>query len=138
MICGYCDKTITTTLINYINTLKAKQTLVEQATSSLHDSCLSIIEMITSQGFNPIKENFEIKKIFKEMFKNASSSPIYQLKKYYPDIYEKVMKKVKNDAGEIVEKEEAKTHVLYIKGDVKQKKAAPAGTPAKKKSIIEK
>lgn len=51
---------------------------------------------------------------------------------------EKVMKKTKNDKGEIVEKEEAKTHILYIKGDVKQKKAAPAGTPAKKKSIIEK
>lgn len=51
---------------------------------------------------------------------------------------EKVMKKTKNSAGEIVEKEEAKTHILYIKGDVKQKKAAPAGTPAKKKSIIEK
>lgn len=51
---------------------------------------------------------------------------------------EKVMKKTKNDQGEIVEKEEAKTHILYIKGDVKQKKAAPSGTPAKKKSIIEK
>lgn len=51
---------------------------------------------------------------------------------------EKVMKKTKNKEGEIVEKEEAKTHILYIKGDVKQKKAAPAGTPAKKKSIIEK
>ena len=50
---------------------------------------------------------------------------------------EKVMKKTKNDQGEIVEKEEAKTHVLYIKGDVKQKAAAPAGTPAKQKSIIE-
>lgn len=51
---------------------------------------------------------------------------------------EKVMKKTKNDKGEIVEKQEAKTHILYIKGDVKQKKAAPSGTPAKKKSIIEK
>ena len=50
---------------------------------------------------------------------------------------EKVMKKTKNEQGEIVEKQEAKTHILYIKGDVKQKKAAPAGTPTKKKSIIE-
>lgn len=50
---------------------------------------------------------------------------------------EKVMKKTKNEQGEIVEKEEAQTHILYIKGDVAQAKAAPEGTPVKKKSIIE-
>ncbi len=70
-----------------------KHTLVEETTSTLHDSCFTIIEMITNQGFNAIKENFEIKKIFKEMFQNASSSPIYQLKKYYPKIHEKTMQK---------------------------------------------
>ncbi|MFK8060685.1 MAG: TetR/AcrR family transcriptional regulator [Polaribacter sp.] len=70
-----------------------KQGLVEETTITLHDSCISIIEMITNQGFNAIKENFEIKKVFKEMFQNASSSPIYQLKKYYPKIHEKTMQK---------------------------------------------
>ena len=50
---------------------------------------------------------------------------------------EKVAKKTKDDQGVIVEKEEAKTHILYIKGDVTQKKAPPAGTPTKTKSIIE-
>ncbi len=50
---------------------------------------------------------------------------------------EKTMQKSKNEQGEIVEKEAPKTHILYIKGDVKQKAAAPAGTPAKSKSIIE-
>lgn len=70
-----------------------KHALVEKSTAKLHDSCFNIIEMITEQGFNAIKENFEIKKIFKEMFQNASSSPIYQLKKYYPKIHEKTMEK---------------------------------------------
>lgn len=70
-----------------------KHALVEESTTTLHDSCIVVIEMITNQGFNPIKENFEIKKIFKEMFQNASSSPIYQLKKYYPKIHEKTMEK---------------------------------------------
>ena len=70
-----------------------KNSLVEETTIAMHDSCFSIIEMITDQGYNAIKENFEIKKIFKEMFQNASSSPIYQLKKYYPKIHEKTMKK---------------------------------------------
>jgi hypothetical protein len=50
---------------------------------------------------------------------------------------EKVMKKTKNEQGEVVEKEEAQTHILYIKGDVSQAKETPVGTPAKKKSIIE-
>ncbi len=29
--------------------------------------------------------------MFKEMFKSSDTSPIYQLKKHYPEIYEKVM-----------------------------------------------
>ena len=70
-----------------------KHSLVEETTSTMHDSCLIGIESITNQGFNAIEENFEIKKMFKEMFQNASSSPIYQLKKYYPKIHEKTMEK---------------------------------------------
>lgn len=78
------------TLYKYFNN---KHSLVEETTSTLHNSCFSIIEEIVNQDFNAIKENFEIKKIFKEMFQNASSSPIYQLKKYYPKIHEKTMQK---------------------------------------------
>ena len=70
-----------------------KNSLVEETTTTLHNSCFLVIEMIIDQGFNAIKENFEIKKMFKEMFQNASSSPIYQLKKYYPKIHEKTMEK---------------------------------------------
>lgn len=70
-----------------------KLALVEEATVGLHESCLMMVNAVVSQGYNPIKENFEIKKMFKEMFKTASSSPIYQLRKYYPKIHEKVMKK---------------------------------------------
>ena len=77
-------------LYKYFNN---KHSLVEETTITMHDSCFSVIEMITNQGFNAIKENFEIKKMFKEMFQNASSSPIYQLKKYYPKIHEKTMEK---------------------------------------------
>ena len=78
------------TLYKYFST---KHSLVEATTISLHDACFSLIQKTTNQGYNAIKENFEINKIFKEMFKNASSSPIYQLKKYYPKIHEKTMKK---------------------------------------------
>lgn len=70
-----------------------KLALVEETTVALHESCLSMINMVIDQGHNPIKENFEIKKMFKEMFQTAASSPVYQLKKYYPAIHERVMKK---------------------------------------------
>lgn len=78
------------TLYKYFNN---KHTLVEKTTTTMHDSCLLGIETIANKGFNAIQENFEIKKMFKEMFQNASSSPIYQLKKYYPKIHQKTMEK---------------------------------------------
>lgn len=70
-----------------------KLALVEEATIEMHESCLAMINVIVEHGHNPIEENFEVKKMFKEMFQAAASSPIYQLKKYYPRIHEKVMKK---------------------------------------------
>ena len=34
--------------------------------------------------------NTDYRKMFKEMFKSADTSPIYQLKKHYPEIYDRV------------------------------------------------
>jgi hypothetical protein len=70
-----------------------KHSLVEETTTTIHESCLSSVNLISEKGYNPIEENFEIKKMFKEMFQNSSSSPIYQLKKYYPQIHSKTMEK---------------------------------------------
>ena len=68
-----------------------KEILIEETTAIVHNQIHNGVEMIQSQGHNAIKENFEIRKLFKEMFKSADSSPIYQLKKHYPQIYEKVI-----------------------------------------------
>lgn len=68
-----------------------KQNLVEESTTQIHQSCLNAIYKITESGFNPIKENFETKKMFREMFKNLGGSPLFQLEKYYPKIYERVV-----------------------------------------------
>lgn len=68
---------------------KNKKALVESTTAALHESCLRAIKDIEDKKYNPIQENFEIQKVFKEMFKNVSASPIYQLKKYYPQVHEK-------------------------------------------------
>lgn len=70
-----------------------KEILIEESTAMMHASIHHTIESIISKNHNPIEENFEIKKMFKEMFKSANSSPLYQLKKHYPEIYEKVVTK---------------------------------------------
>ena len=68
-----------------------KETLIEACVINMQDSIDQIINSISNQGLNAIEENFAIKNIFKDMFKKAETSPMHQLKKYYPTIYNKVM-----------------------------------------------
>ena len=69
-----------------------KDLLIEESVQMVHKEVHKTITKIVSQNFNAIEENFEIRRMFKEMFKSAESSPIYQLKKHYPEIYEKVLR----------------------------------------------
>ena len=69
-----------------------KELLIEQSTSLVHEKIHYVIDTIVSQNYNAIEENFEIRKMFKEMFKSSDNSPIYQLKKHYPEIYHNVLK----------------------------------------------
>ena len=68
-----------------------KDLLIEESVQMVHKEVHETITKIVSQNFNAIEENFEIRRMFKEMFKSAESSPIYQLKKHYPEIYDKVL-----------------------------------------------
>ena len=72
---------------------KNKEDLVDQAIIGFHEECLCKINGICSFGYNAIEENFEIKKIFKDLLQNSDESPMFQLKKYYPKTYNKVMTK---------------------------------------------
>lgn len=68
-----------------------KEALIEESTALVHDTIHKSIDTIQKQNYNAIEENFEIKKMFKEMFQATETSPLYQLKKHYPEIHEKVM-----------------------------------------------
>lgn len=70
-----------------------KQDLIDQAVTKMHTDCLCSINQVTSLDYNAIHENFEIKKIFKELLNNIDTSPMYQLQKYYPKTYAKLMNK---------------------------------------------
>ncbi|HWR94170.1 MAG TPA: TetR/AcrR family transcriptional regulator [Flavobacterium sp.] len=64
-----------------------KELLIKESTTVIHNHIHKIIASIVAQNFNAIQENFEIKKMFSELFKSSDTSPIYQLKKHYPEVY---------------------------------------------------
>jgi AcrR family transcriptional regulator len=69
-----------------------KEVLIEESTSTVHRQVHEIIDSIVAKNFNSIHENFEIREMFRDMFKNnIDTSPIYQLKKHYPEIYQNVL-----------------------------------------------
>ncbi|QXP72842.1 TetR/AcrR family transcriptional regulator [Tenacibaculum sp. HL-MS23] len=64
-----------------------KAALVDASTEAVHNTINDTINKIKEHGYNAIEEEFAVKAIFKEMFKNAKTSPMFQLKKYYPETY---------------------------------------------------
>jgi hypothetical protein len=65
----------------------SKELLIAESTVTVHKTVYEGIYSIVAKNYNAIEENFEIRKMFKKMFKAVDSFPIYQLKKQYPEIY---------------------------------------------------
>jgi AcrR family transcriptional regulator len=76
-----------------------KEVLIEESTELVHKTVHEIIDTIVAKNHNAIEENFEIRKMFKEMFKSSDTSPLYQLKKHYPEIYQNVMTREINECN---------------------------------------
>ena len=70
-----------------------KTDLVAQCTMYLFNRISGGIDFICTQGLDPIEELYEIKKFAMNHLKNEKASPVYQLKKYYPPIFEKLQQK---------------------------------------------
>lgn len=68
-----------------------KEELVDEALSHIQNHIHNSVLCICNKGHNAIEENFEIKNTFKDLFKNTDDSPMYQLQKYYPKTYNKLM-----------------------------------------------
>ena len=79
-------KTIYKYLIN-------KEVLIAESTSIMNRTVKQIIDETLEKNYNPIEENFKIRENFKGLFQSAETSPLYQLKKHYPQIYDKVTKR---------------------------------------------
>ena len=95
-----------------------KEVLIEESTATVHYQVHGIISEIVAKKYNAIEENFEIRKMFKEMFKSADASPIYQLKKHYPEIYAKVIAREINECNTVFKQniENGILQGLYRKG----------------------
>lgn len=78
-----------------------KEILIEEATAIVHKAIHQSIDTIVAKNHNAIEENFEIRKMFKEMFKTGEASPAHQLRKHYPEIYDKVMSREINECNAV-------------------------------------
>lgn len=76
-----------------------KEILIEESTTMVHKAVHESIDTIVDLNHNAIEENFRIRRMFKEMFKAGESSPVYQLKKHYPEIYDKVISREINECN---------------------------------------
>lgn len=93
-ICVFQKKTIYKYFCN-------KELLIAETTEIVHKAIHQSIDAIVAENHNAIEENFEIRKMFKEMFKSTDTSPAYQLKKHYPEIYNKVMSQEINECNAV-------------------------------------
>jgi len=78
---GISKKTI---YVHFANKTK----LVEAVTFELFGRICEGIDGICNTAINPIEQLYDIKMFVMHHLKNEKSSPQYQLKKYYPQIYE--------------------------------------------------
>jgi AcrR family transcriptional regulator len=68
-----------------------KENLIEEGTEVVHQKIHAMMDEVMAQNHNAIAENFQLREMFKQMFQSFDHSPAYQLKKHYPEIYEKMM-----------------------------------------------
>ena len=70
---------------------KNKVELIDETVSYFQTDMHKTITTICGVGHNAIQENFEIKRMFRDMFKNSDDSPMYQLEKYYPKTFKNII-----------------------------------------------
>jgi len=79
-----------------------KEKLIEEGTEVVHQKIHSLMDNVVAQNHNAIAENFQIREMFKQMFQSFDQSPAYQLKKHYPEIYEKMIANEMEDFNQML------------------------------------
>ncbi len=79
-----------------------KELLIEASTDMVQVKVTEALEAILAENHNPVSENFEIRKMFDTLFQAAHTSPLYQLKKHYPEIHGRVMENQFNECNRFI------------------------------------
>lgn len=79
-----------------------KEAIVAVVTDTIFEQVSHGIDCICDLKHNPIEEIYEIKKLVMHHMRNEKTSPWYQLRKYYPKIYESIKKRQFNYMQECV------------------------------------
>jgi AcrR family transcriptional regulator len=77
-----------------------KEELIEACVDHVHHEIRVKMTTIFELQKNAVEENFLIRDMFNDMFKTDGDSPVYQLKKHYPIIYERVRERELNQCKE--------------------------------------
>ena len=64
-----------------------KESLVRESSLAVFDTACREIEEIKDNATHPIEELYTVKTAVLKYYQNEASSPVYQLQKYYPEIY---------------------------------------------------
>lgn len=75
------------TIYNFFNN---KNELVNRVTNHMFNNITSGINQIKKDSIDPISELYDIKLFLLKYLKGEKTAPLYQLKKYYPDIHKKI------------------------------------------------
>lgn len=94
-----------------------KEMLIEEGTEVVHQKIHTLMDEVIAKNYNAISENFEMREMFKQMFQSFDQSPAYQLKKHYPEIYQKMMANEIEDCSQMFRQniEKGITEGLYRK-----------------------
>lgn len=72
---------------------KNKEALVKAASSEFHQKISHVIEEIMKENHNAIEESFRIKQAVNVHLMQSKTSPMFQLRKYYPKIFSELFGK---------------------------------------------
>src|SRR5210317_2388583 len=72
---------------------KNKENLVKAASEEFHQKISQVICDIMSKNYNALEESFRIKQAVNTHLMRSRTSPMYQLRKFYPNIYNELFNK---------------------------------------------
>ena len=79
-----------------------KLDLVQRCAQRIFDQACLEIENVKQQAEHPIQELYSVKSLVLKYFANETTSPIYQLQKYYPEVYNHIKNQEYDRMGGLV------------------------------------